>query len=142
MRRTICPETLHEEGEFLEIDFTVLLGFIISTIGCSENVRLIHSGFSVYRNCGQFVFDAMGVERIQLKFHDDYIVAHVGFAMSALVSDSDSSIRPWTKAEIENLLGGYPPFYSERITLHDGQTKVPFPVYCQTTSTKAAGCWR
>jgi hypothetical protein len=126
------PETLHEKGEFLEIDFRVLLGFIISTIGCSENVRLVHSGFSVYRGSGQFEFDVRGLQRIQLKFHENYVVAHVqGLRCRPWSPTGDKSVRPWTKAEIENLLKGYPPFYSARITLHDGQTKVDFPIYSQ-----------
>ena len=65
------------DDEFLEIDFKILMGFIISTISCNENIRSIYSSFKAYRSNGQFVFDASRVERIQLKFHDDYIVAHV-----------------------------------------------------------------
>jgi hypothetical protein len=124
------PDNLPEGSEYLEIDFRILMAFLISTIGCNRNIRSIVSGFTAYKKDGQFVFDAGGAERIQLKFREDCIIAHVwGSKCRPWTPTGDRNVRSWTKAEIENLLNGYPPFYSEMIALHEDQTRVPFPIH-------------
>jgi hypothetical protein len=126
---TVKPKALPVEKEYLEIDFSVFMGFILSTFACGENPRSMFKGFSTYHTDDRFIFDACGIERVDLKFHGDYAVVHLrGSKCRPWVENGDKAITSWTKKEIENLLDGYPPLYSAMITLRDGVSRVTFPI--------------
>lgn len=127
-RRVLKPRSLPLNEDFLQVDFTVIMAFIISTLGCNASLGSLMWGLSTYADGDRFVFDACGAERLEVKICDDYLVAHL-FAKNCRPwsETGERSIRSWSKREIENFLNGYPPFYSEQITLSDNQS-IPFPI--------------
>ena len=128
-KRVSKPEILPLSENFIHIDFRVLMAFVISTIGCNESLGSLLWGFSTYSEKEEFVFDAGGVERVETKVRGQYLIAHL-FAERCrpwTLSD-EKNVRSWTKAEIENLLNGYPPYYSATITLANRQT-IAFPIH-------------
>jgi hypothetical protein len=131
-RRITKPNALPLGEDFIHIDFIILMAFIISTIGCNESLGSLTLGFStytVYTEKYEFIFDAGGVERVEIKLHEQNLIGHL-FAERCRpwTPSGEKDIKPWTKVEIENLLNGYPPFYSTMITLQNGKT-VPFPIH-------------
>jgi hypothetical protein len=127
-RRVLKPRSLPLKEDFLQVDFTVLMAFIISTLGCSASLGSLMLGISTYTDGDRFVFDACGAERLEVKVCDEYLVAHL-FAKNCRPwsETGERRIRSWSKVEIENFLNGYPPFYSEKITLRNNQS-IPFPI--------------
>lgn len=127
-RRVPKPEALPLTEHFMHIDFTVLMAFIISTVGCNEDLGSLMWGLSTYTRSDKFVLDAGGAQRLHLKARDQCLVTHL-FAESCRpwTPDGDKNIRSWSKIEIVNLLKGYPPFYSATIRLHN-KTRVNFPI--------------
>jgi hypothetical protein len=128
-RRVTKPDMLPLSEAFMRVDFRVLMAFLISTIGCNESLGSLVWGFSTYSEKDEFVFDAGGAERVEMKVRDDYLIAHL-FAERCRpwTPSGEKDIRAWTKAEIENLLNGYPPYYSATIMLQNRET-VAFPIY-------------
>jgi hypothetical protein len=125
-RRVPKPQVLALFEEFVQIDFTVFMAFLISTVGCNEDLGSLIWGFSTYTSSGNFVLDAGGAQRLHLKDYDQCLVLHL-FAESCRpwTPDGDRSISSWTKDEIENLIDGYPPFYSAEVHLKGMITESP-----------------
>jgi hypothetical protein len=138
-KRVPKPEILPWTQDFIRIDFTILVAFIFSTVGCHKDLGSLLWGISTYTGSDKFVFDVGGVQRLYLKSRDQCLVAHL-FAESCRpwTPDSDKTISAWTKAEIENLLNGYPPFYSATFLLH-GKIRIDFPIHSRDDIRK--GGW-
>jgi hypothetical protein len=104
------------------------MAFIISTIGCNKSPGSLMWGLSTYTEKDEFVLDAGGAERVEMKAQDGNPVVHL-FAERCRpwTPSGEKDIRSWTKAEIENLLSGYPPHYSATIRLHN-RDAVAFPI--------------
>jgi hypothetical protein len=128
-KRVPKPEVLPLCEQFIQVDFTVLMAFIISTVGCNEGLGSLMWGFSTYTSNDKFVFDAGGAQRLYLKARDQCLVTHL-FAESCRpwTPDGDENISSWTKDEIENLIDGYPPFYSATI-LFQNVVRLKFPIH-------------
>lgn len=139
-RRVSKPNNLSLTDAFIRIDFTVLMAFIISTVGCNESLRSLVWGFSTYADKDEFVFDAGGAERIEIKALHEHLIAHL-FAERCRpwTPSSENEVRSWTKLEIENLLNGYPPYYSATITLQSRET-VAFPIHSVEDVIKGGCC--
>lgn len=127
-RRVSKPEILSLSEDFMRIDFRVLMAFIISTIGCNKSPGSLMWGLSTYTEKDEFVLDVGGAERVEMKAQDGKPVVHL-FAERCRPwrPSGETDTRSWTKAEIENLLSGYPPNYSATIRLHN-RDAVAFPI--------------
>jgi hypothetical protein len=100
--------------------------FSSATVGCNEDLGSLTWGFSTYTSSDNFVFDAGGAQWLHLRAYDQCLVLHL-FAESCRpwTPDGDWSVSSWTKDEIENLIDGYPPFYSAEVHLKGMTTESP-----------------